>query len=940
MLGDQNLTNMGRLNPDGTVDFAFNPRLSYSGAVNSLALQADGKILVGGLFSILGAQNRVNIGRLDETEPASQSLTFESSTLVWMRGGTSPEVVRTSFEYSTDGASWYHLGTGNRIPGGWQVNGVALSTNATFRARGYTPGGDASSWYVETVIGPPVVNSQPANRTNNATTTAALSIEAVGSQPLTYQWRRDGQILGDAGNVSGTATPTLTLSNVLRGDGAIYSVVISNSLGSVTSAVVRLTVIDPAITAQPVSLTDNATTTVAFHVGASGDASLGYRWRKDGQDLTDGGNVSGSATPQLTLGHILHSDEGGYSVVVNDSAGIVTSLVATLTVIDPVITAQSTDQIKNAGESVTLSVEAAGTSPLSYQWWKDGAPFGGATQSSLTFASLQGSDAGRYEVVVSNAWGSATSTAARLTVYLRTPHYVDLNSASPSSPYTTWASAATTIQDAIDAADAGDDIVVTNGVYATGGRVVDGTTINRVAVTRPLTLRSVNGPEVTVIQGYQVPGTTNGDGAVRCVYLGEGAALLGFTLTNGATRGVFVPSESERSGGGVWCTTLSAVISNCVLAGNSAAYLGSGAYQGTLHNCIVVGNSGAVGGGGAWGGTLNNCTLAGNSAYEGGGAEGGTLNNCTLSGNSASTWGGGANAGTLNNCTLTGNSAQNGGGANLSTLYNCILEGNSAGGSGGGVFGGTLNNCTLIGNWANQAGGGAGGQSFGFSVIVSKLNNCIVYYNVAGQEGDNYNSFSELNSSCTTPFPSTGHGNIENRPHLVDLVGGDFRLQSDSPCINAGRNAFAPEGTDLDGNPRISDGTVDIGAYEFQNPASTLSYAWLQQFGLAIDGSEDFADPDGDHSNNYQEWRAGTDPMNPSSALRLLIPRFDGTNWLVSWQSVLERNYTVERSINLSVSNNFLPVARTVPGQPGTTTVIDTNSTAPGPIIFRVRVEE
>jgi hypothetical protein len=115
---------------------------------------------------------------------------------------------------------------------------------------------------------------------------------------------------------------------------------------------------------------------------------------------------------------------------------------------------------------------------------------------------------------------------------------MDLKGTNPTSPYFDWSTAATDIQSAIAAASIGDQNLVTTRVYQTVGRAVRDSLLNRVAVSKALTVQSVNGPAVTVIQGYQVPGATNGDGATRCVYLTTSATLVGFTLTNGATRGI------------------------------------------------------------------------------------------------------------------------------------------------------------------------------------------------------------------------------------------------------------------------------------------------------------------------------------------------------------------------------------------------------------------
>jgi opacity protein-like surface antigen len=176
--------------------------------------------------------------------------------------------------------------------------------------------------------------------------------------------------------------------------------------------------------------------------------------------------------------------------------------------------------------------------------------------------------------------------------------YVD-----PSSPIdgpgTNWSTAFHIIQPAIDAAVSNDTVLVTNGVYATGGKAIFNNFTNRIAIDKPITVQSVNGPDVTTIVG-QGP---LGPDAIRCAYVGTNAMLVGFTLTNGSTR-TSGDYDKEQSGGGVWCEN-SAIVSNCTLSGNSACD-GGGAYGGTLNNCIVYYNS-APEGPNHWGASLSCC---------------------------------------------------------------------------------------------------------------------------------------------------------------------------------------------------------------------------------------------------------------------------------------------------------------------------------------------
>ena len=311
------------------------------------------------------------------------------------------------------------------------------------------------------------------------------------------------------------------------------------------------------------------------------------------------------------------------------------------------LTANYTNVTMDVSVAFTASIQGHATSNV----WNFADGIKAANQLSITHVWNSPGDYSVTLTVYNDSNPAGVTGTSVIHVRAQPVQYVNPANASPVSPYLTWATAATGIQDAVDVAYIGGTILVTNGVYQPAGRATRGSLTNRVVVDRQVALRSVNGPAVTTIQGNSVIG----DGAVRCVYLTNGASLSGFTLANGSTRNTG-DGGLEQSGGGVYCETTDIVVSNCVITGNAAFNLGGGAYQGLLLNCQILGNTAVNGGGGVAAAQVQNCALSGNSSSTtGGGAESSTLIQCTLTGNSAGTYGGGADSSTLTNCIIVNN---------------------------------------------------------------------------------------------------------------------------------------------------------------------------------------------------------------------------------------------------------------------------------------------
>ena len=355
----------------------------------------------------------------------------------------------------------------------------------------------------------PAIATQPAHQSVITGETATFTVTASGTAPFTYQWKKNGANIPSATSDSYT-TPATSIAD----SGLAYSVVVTNSAGTVTSKDATLTVTataeKPAITTQPEAQTVTEGQTATFSVTATG-TSPGYQWKKNGTDI-EGVTTSSHTTDATAIG-----DSGAvFTVVVTNSVGSVTSSGATLTVnaaavapVAPTITAQPTAREVDPGNTATFSVTATGTAPLSYQWKKNGTDISGATSNTYNTPATTNADIGAvlaYSVVVTNSAGSVTSSNATLTV----------------NKYSLVANASGGFYDRTECVKDNSTELIWEGKTASGDRAGSNTYTNYDSTTG---LQSPVGTDVTQAN---IDATTNSIG-YRNTKVNTGNGLCGFT---------------------------------------------------------------------------------------------------------------------------------------------------------------------------------------------------------------------------------------------------------------------------------------------------------------------------------------------------------------------------------------------------------------------------
>ena len=350
---------------------------------------------------------------------------------------TQPTAVTTN---AGGNAAFSVVATGPNLTYQWQFNGVNLAnatntvlslsnvqrttnygnyrciiTSTTAAATNSITSDAALLNVVDTV---PIITAQSSDTSTNAGTSPKLTVTAVGSGTLTYQWYFNGT------PISAATTSALTISNVQEPNEGTYQVVVANYFGSTPSADIALTVDPsaPVITTQPKGATNVAGTNFTFSVVSTGTDPRTYQWAKDGTNIIGATNIS------LVISNAQAGDSGGYAVTISNSEGSTPSGTTQLLIADTpsvIIGTQPKGLTNGAGVNLAFTVAAFGNPTLTYQWYTNGNAVANATNSAFTWINPQVEDSGStVYVTVQNTSGPLSSSTVLIGVTNKVPTIV------------------------------------------------------------------------------------------------------------------------------------------------------------------------------------------------------------------------------------------------------------------------------------------------------------------------------------------------------------------------------------------------------------------------------------------------------------------------------------------------------------------------------------
>ncbi len=322
---------------------------------------------------------------------------------------------------STNGTSIFTNGIGTSYTNSGLVNG----TQYFYVVSAINAGGESTN-SVEASGTPgqfaPAIAVDVVGSTNCTGTTASFSVGVTNTFPVAYQWYYNGTIL-----LPNQTNSTYTTNNVQVANSGTYSVVITNSFGSVTSSLATLLVKVTTIATGPANQTNCPGSPVLFTTVASGAGTLTYTWRKGASVIQgpDGNNT-------YSIGSVSAGDSGQYSVTVVGDCNTVSNSFTFVVAPAPIITVQPQNQTTPMGNGAVFSVTAlttnAGAAPLSYQWKTNGVSVPGATASTFAISNLTLAANGmQVSVGVTNCAGGLLSSSAALTVTVISAISFDFN---------------------------------------------------------------------------------------------------------------------------------------------------------------------------------------------------------------------------------------------------------------------------------------------------------------------------------------------------------------------------------------------------------------------------------------------------------------------------------------------------------------------------------